>query len=148
MWQVFTKFRIENPFLKINDLLLKLKDEKFDWIVVDFHKEATSEWYWLAKFLDWKVSLVFWTHTHVQTNDEQISDKWTWLISDVWMNWAFDSIIWADFESVKNTFLTGVNVWRIKQSLDKNYIINWIYVEIWKDKKCEKIEKIRIRWKL
>lgn len=148
MWEVFTKFRIDNPFLRVNDLLLKFENEKIDWIIIDFHKEATSEWYWIANFLNWRVSLVYWTHTHVQTNDDHILDLWTWLISDIWMNGSFKWVIWATYKSVEKMFLTWILSWKIEQSLDSNYIINWIYVEIWDDKKCMKIEKIFIKNKL
>jgi calcineurin-like phosphoesterase len=40
--------------------------------MIDFHKETTSEGYGLAHFLDGRVSFVFGTHTHIQTNDELI----------------------------------------------------------------------------
>jgi calcineurin-like phosphoesterase len=42
-------------------------------IVVDMHAEATSEKVALAKWLDGKVTAVFGTHTHIQTNDARCS---------------------------------------------------------------------------
>lgn len=148
MWQVFMNHNVENPFYKVDEILEETKNENLDGIVIDFHKETTAEWYWLAFYLDWKVSFIFWTHTHIQTNDELILEKWTWLLSDVWMNWPLNSVIWADFESVKKRFLSWISKWKISQSLDKNYVVNWVFVEIWDDMKCKKIEKIRIRWKI
>ena len=148
MWEVFTKFRVDNPFIRVNELLKNIDKKEFDGIIIDFHKEASSEWYWLAKFLDSKVSLIYWTHTHVQTNDEHILDWWTWLISDIWMNGSYDSVIWADYKSVEKMFLTWILKWKIEQSLDKKYLINWIFVEIWEELRCEKIEKIKIKWVL
>ena len=41
-------------------------------ICVDVHAEATSEKVALGRFLDGDVSLIYGTHTHVQTADEQI----------------------------------------------------------------------------
>ena len=148
LWEVFINHKVINPFFKIEEILEETKNEKLDWIIIDFHKETTAEWYWLGFFLDWKVSFIFWTHTHVQTNDEIILPKWTWLLSDVWMNWPLYSVIWADFESVKKRFLTWIWKWKITQSLDNNYVVSWALVEIWDDMKCENIEKIRIRGKL
>jgi len=147
IWEVFMPHNSFNPFLKIEEILENHKDEKLDWIVLDFHAEATWEAVWMWHFLDWKASLVFWTHTHVQTNDDIILPKWTGYISDVWMNGALYSVIWAEFESVRNRFLEWVRRWKLEQCLDENYLVSWLYVEIWDDMKCTKIEKIKIKWK-
>lgn len=146
IWEVFMKFRVDNPFIRVNELLKNININELNGIIVDFHKEVTSEWYWMANFLDWRVSLIYWTHTHIQTNDEHILKWWTWLISDVWMNWSYDSVIWADYMSVEKMFLTWILKWKIEQSLDKKYIVNWLFVEIWDNMKCIKIEKINIKW--
>ncbi len=148
MWEVFMRYNVDNPFLKINKILEKTKWENFDWIIVDFHKEATAEWYWMWFYLDWKISFLFGTHTHIQTNDELILPEWTWMLSDVWMNWSLYSVIWADFDSVKKRFLTWIGRWKIKQSLDKKYVVNAVVVDIDENKKCTNIKKIRIREEL
>ena len=142
-WEVFMWQKVNNPFIVINEILNIYKEEKLDWIVIDFHKEATSEISWFTRYLDWKVSLVFWTHTHVQTNDEIILPLGTWMISDVGMCGPLDSVIWADYDSVINRFILW-NLGKKTQSLSKSYVVSWLYVELAEDKKCEKIEKIRI----
>jgi len=139
----FMKVHVLNPFLFVDDILEEFKSEKFDWIVIDFHKEVSSEWYGMAYFLEWKVSFIYGTHTHIQTNDDIILPSWTWILSDVGMSWPFPSVIWADFESLKKRFLTWVPKWKIEQSLNPNYVVNWVFVEI-EENKCIKIEKIRI----
>lgn len=146
--ETFMNFSVYNPFLKVDELLKELWEDNFDWIIVDFHKETSSEWYWMVNFLDGRVSAIYWTHTHVQTNDEMIFPSWTWFISDVWMNWPLKSIIWADYCSVKKRFLTWIGKWKIEQSLDDNYLISWLFLEVWEDRKTKVIEKIRIRGKL
>lgn len=143
LWQVFISHNVNNPFSCVKKILNDYKKEKLDWIIIDFHREATSEIYWMFKYIDWEVSLIYWTHTHVQTNDDYISKAWTWIITDVGMVWPFDSVIWADFESVKDRFLYWINKWKIIQSISKPYVISWIYVEI-DNMECKKIEKIRI----
>jgi calcineurin-like phosphoesterase len=90
------------------------------------------------------VSFIFGTHTHIQTNDERILKNGTGMICDVWMSGPLNSVIWIDFDSVKNRFLTGINKWKMEQALWKEYVVSWIFVEIWNNKKCEKLEKIRI----
>lgn len=148
IWEAFMNYKVTSPFFKIEEILKATENEKLDWIIVDFHKEATAEMYWLWFFLDWRVSFVFWTHTHIQTNDELILPKGTWILTDVWMNWPLYSVIWADYKSVEKRFLTWIWKWKIEQCLDKNYVVNGCYVEIWNNMKCEKIEKIRIRGEL
>lgn len=147
LWEVFMNHRVDNPFIKIDKILENL-DVDVDWIIVDFHKEATAEIQWLWFHLDWRVWFVFWTHTHVQTNDEIILPKWTWLISDVWMNWPLYSVIWAEFDSVRKRFLTWISRWKISQQLEKDYLINWVIVELKNDKMCNSIEKIKIKGSL
>jgi calcineurin-like phosphoesterase len=148
MGTVFMNYSMINPFHKVDEILKELWEENFDSIMIDFHKETTSEWYGLAHFLDGRVSFVFWTHTHIQTNDELILPGGTGIISDVWMNGPLYSVIWADFNSVKKRFLTGINKGKIEQQLDENYVVNWICVEVWEDRKTVSVEKIRIRGKL
>jgi len=143
-WEVFMNHKVINPFLKAREIIDEFKWENLDWIILDFHNEATAEAYWLVYYLDWDISFMFGTHTHVQTNDDIILKKWTWFISDVGMNWPLYSIIWADYESVKPRFLSWISKWKIEQSLDDTYLVSGVYVEIWADKKCDKIEKIRI----
>ena len=45
-------------------------------VIVDFHGEATSEKVAMARWLDGKVTGVFGTHTHVQTNDARSPAGW------------------------------------------------------------------------
>jgi calcineurin-like phosphoesterase len=149
--ETFTRDNVYNPFLKVDSILktFEKKWEELNWIIIDFHKEVASEWYWLQEFLDWRVSFIYWTHTHIQTNDENISEKWTGLLSDVWMIWAKKSIIWSDYWTLKKRFLTWINKWKIDQSLDKNYVMNWVIIEIDENtKKCINITKIRKFWNL
>lgn len=141
---IFLKDQVYNPFLKVDETLKDLeKTYNLDWIIVDFHRETTSEIYALSMFLDWRVSFVYWTHTHVQTNDELIFPRWTWMISDVWMSWPLYSVIWADFDVIKSRFLSWLIKWKVSQALWKDYRVNWVFIEI-QNKKCVKIEKISI----
>lgn len=148
MWTAFMNYNVENPFLKAEKIIQELWEKNFDAIIIDFHKETTAEWYGLAHFLDGQASFVFWTHTHIQTNDELILPGGTGIISDVGMSGPLYSVIWADFESVKKRFLTWISKWKIEQQLDENYVVNGICVEIWADRKCIHLEKIRVRGKL
>ncbi len=148
MWEVFMKYNVHNPFIKIEEILNQFKEEKIDAIIIDFHKEATAEGYWMLSFLDWKIGFLYGTHTHVQTNDEIISENGTWFLSDVGMIWALNSVIGADFSSVRKRFLTWIMKWKIKQKLDWEYLLNSVVVDINEEGKCENIEKIKIKGSL
>jgi len=41
--EVFMRYNVYNPFLKIDSILRKLDKESFDAIILDFHKEASAE---------------------------------------------------------------------------------------------------------
>ena len=82
-----------NPFLAVDELLEKAKEDNADIIIVDFHAEATSEKKAMGYYLDGKVSLVFGTHTHIQTADEQIFENGTAYITDLGMTGPIDSIL-------------------------------------------------------
>jgi len=142
--EVFMRYNVYNPFLKIDEILKETSDENIDAIILDFHKEASAEIDAMWFFLDWKISFVYWTHTHIQTNDEIILPKWTWKMWDVWMTGSLYSVIWADYNSVSKRFLTWITKWKIEQNLWNDYVVNWVFIEV-ENKKCVNIEKIRIR---
>ena len=81
---------IQNPFDYMEKLLGEV-DAKIK--IVDFHAEATSEKLALAHFLDGRVSLLYGTHTHVQTADERIFPQGMGYITDVGMCGARDSVL-------------------------------------------------------
>lgn len=136
---------VDNPYIKVEKILQEVDENSYDAVVVDFHKEASSEWYAMAHFLEKTPAFIFGTHTHVQTNDELIFPSWVGVIGDVGMTWPLYSVIWADFHSVRKRMLTGIQKGKIEQCLDKNYVVNGIFVEFGKDKKCVNLEKFRIR---
>ncbi len=139
--------QVYNPFLKLQEILKKYDTQTFDWIIVDFHKEYTSEIYGMALWFDGKISFAYGTHTHIQSNDELILDGGTGVMNDVGMSGSLHSVIWADLLSVKQRFFSGINKGKIEQSLDARYVVNGVYVEI-EENKTTFIEKIRIRGKL
>ena len=91
--RVFMQDFAESPFFVADKCL-----SKFDTniILVEIHGEATSEKAALAWYLDGRVSIVYGTHTHVQTADERVLPKGTGFISDVGMTGPIDSILGMD----------------------------------------------------
>lgn len=129
LWESFMNHKVENPFLKAEEILNSIPRSNYDVSIIEFHRETTAELYGMAHFLDGKSGLVYGTHTHIQTNDAHILPKGTGVIADVGMNWPYNSVIWADFESVRKRFLSGISRWKIEQQLKGPYITNAIFVE-------------------
>ena len=77
-------------------------------ILVDMHAEATSEKIAMGRFLDGRVSVVFGTHTHVQTADEKIFSQGTGYITDLGMTGPQDSVIGRRHDAIVEHFLTGM----------------------------------------
>jgi 2',3'-cyclic-nucleotide 2'-phosphodiesterase len=60
----------------------------------------------MGRFLDGRVSAVFGTHTHVQTNDACLLPGGTAVLTDVGMCGPVDSIIGMDAATIVNRFVT------------------------------------------
>ena len=95
----------ENPFLEADNIIEKIKD-KADYIIIDFHAEATAEKIALANYLDGKVNIIFGTHTHVQTADEMILPNGTAYITDIGMTGPINSVIGMDKKASIKRFVT------------------------------------------
>ena len=81
----------DNPFDCIDKILEEVSDCKIK--IVDFHAEATAEKRAMGFYLDGRVSAIFGTHTHVQTNDAQILPNGTGYITDIGMTGAIQSVL-------------------------------------------------------
>ena len=97
----------ENPFLKAKEIIKRIRNET-DIIVVDFHAEATAERIALGYYLDGEATIVFGTHTHVQTADEEILDKGTAYITDIGMTGPKKSVIGMDVDVSIKRFETAL----------------------------------------
>lgn len=112
-------------------------------IIVDFHAEATSEKIALGKHFDGKISLLYGTHTHVQTADEKILLDGTGYISDVGMTGSDNGIIGMDNESVIPKFINCLpQRFEIAKGLER---LNGIDVEIDEETgECTRIDRINL----
>lgn len=84
-----------------------------DAIIVDFHAEATSEKYGMGHVLDGRASLVFGTHTHVPTADDQILPKGTAYMTDLGMCGDYDSVIGMEKAEPILRFVTKMGAGRM-----------------------------------
>ncbi|MDD3703658.1 MAG: YmdB family metallophosphoesterase [Lentisphaerae bacterium] len=107
MGKVFMRDSAYCPFETAEDILRQIPDTVKN-IVVDFHAEASSEKIAMGYFLDGKVTVVFGTHTHVQTADAKILPNGTAYITDVGMVGCAYSVIGRTVESVVDKFRSGM----------------------------------------
>ncbi len=97
----------ENPFLVVKDIIEEIK-EAVDIIIVDFHAEATAEKIAMGYYLDGKATVVYGTHTHVQTADENILENGTAYITDIGMTGPKKSVIGMDVSASIKRFETSL----------------------------------------
>ena len=133
----------EHPFIEADNIIKGIKD-KADYIIIDFHAEATAEKIALAHYLNGDATVIFGTHTHVQTADEEILEKGTAYITDIGMTGPKKSVIGMDVEASIKRFVTTLPE-RYKVSDDKNVELEGCILEI-NDENCrtEKIYRIKM----
>jgi metallophosphoesterase (TIGR00282 family) len=78
-------------------------------VVVDVHAEASSEKMALGRFFDGTVSLLYGTHTHVQTSDEQIFAGGMAYLTDVGMTGPSEGVIGMESGPVLERFINAVS---------------------------------------
>ena len=105
MGNVFMKkcddvFEISKKFLE----KYKLKED-FDFLIVDFHGEITSEKNAIGHYFDGKATLVVGTHTHIPTNDARVLKKGTAYQTDAGMCGDYDSVIGMNKDNSLNRFM-------------------------------------------
>ena len=93
------------PFATV-DRILERERGNYDFAVMDIHAEATSEKIALARYFDGRIAIMFGTHTHVQTADEQILPNGSGYITDLGMTGPIDSIIGTEVAAVIERFRT------------------------------------------
>jgi len=105
MGNVFMKkcedaFQAAEKFIKSYEL-----KKHYDFLVVDFHGEITSEKTAIGHFFDGKATLVVGTHTHIPTNDARVLKSGTAYQTDAGMCGDYDSVIGMNKENSINRFL-------------------------------------------
>jgi len=107
MGRAFIGGALDCPFRAIDGLLAH-ELASADFRIVDFHAEATSEKVAFGLYVDGRVSVVFGTHTHVQTADEALLPQGTAYITDLGMCGPQHSVIGMDHETAITRFVSGL----------------------------------------
>jgi 2',3'-cyclic-nucleotide 2'-phosphodiesterase len=143
--RVFMPNHVEDPFRCVDEILKKYGSQS-PVVIVDMHAEATSEKYAMGWHLDGRVSVVFGTHTHVQTADERIFPAGTAYITDVGMCGSFDSVIGMEKDSVIRGFITQLP--RQFEVAQDNVVLQGVIAEIDEESgRAKAIRRLRIHWK-
>ena len=128
---------ISNPFLALDEVLAQCGGCIN---IVDFHAEASGEKRALGYYADGRVSLIFGTHTHVQTSDAQILPHGTGYITDIGMTGVIDSVLGKDVGVVVHNFAHPEDRAAVKDAAGR-HMVNGIIAEIdEKTRRCIKIE--------
>ncbi len=98
---------LDCPFQVAKREMAKLK-KRVAAVVVDMHAEATSEKMAMGHYLDGEATAVVGTHTHVQTEDEQILPRGTAYLTDIGMTGLLHGVIGVKKELAIEKFLTGM----------------------------------------
>ena len=97
------------PFATV-DRILEREGGNYDFAIMDIHAEATSEKLALARYFDGRIAVIFGTHTHVQTADEQILPNGSGYITDLGMTGPVNGIIGTEADAVIEKFRTKMPV--------------------------------------
>ena len=105
MGNVFMK-KCDDVFETAKKFMDKYKLKKdYDFLVVDFHGEITSEKNAMGHFFDGKATLVVGTHTHIPTNDARILTNGTAYQTDAGMCGDYNSVIGMNKDNSLNRFM-------------------------------------------
>ena len=110
MGNIFMK-KSDDVFETSRKFLDKYKLKKdYDFLIVDFHGEITSEKNAIGHFFDGKATLVVGTHTHIPTHDARILNNGTAYQTDAGMCGDYDSVIGMNKDNSLNRFMKKESV--------------------------------------
>ena len=104
---LYTMPQVLNPFTHAVELVDKLIADGINHIFVDFHAEVTAEKRVMMQLLKGKVSAICGTHTHIGTDDLEITDG-TFYVTDVGLTGCRDNVIGMDSRIPIQKALTGL----------------------------------------
>ena len=96
---------LASPFDTV-DRILEREDGRYDLALLDIHAEATSEKLAIGRYFDGRIQVIFGTHTHVPTADEQILPHGSGYITDLGMCGPMGGILGTEADAVIHRFRT------------------------------------------
>lgn len=105
--QAFMDAPAESPIFALERVLAAEKG-RYDLAILDLHAESTGEKFAVASRFDGEIGVIFGTHTHVQTADEQILPRGSAYITDVGMCGPRSSCLGVDPHCILGKMQTGL----------------------------------------
>ncbi len=105
--RTFMRYNVSCPFKMFDQAFEEIKAQT-PLVIVDMHAETTSEKVAFGHYVDGRASVVFGTHTHIQTADDQVLPQGTGYITDLGMTGPYDSVIGQNKEKIIQRFLTSM----------------------------------------
>lgn len=105
--RTFLNERVDDPFAGV-ETILNANIGNYDYSLVDFHAEASSEKMAFAFNFARRVSAIVGTHTHIPTCDARVIDS-TLYITDVGMTGNLDSVLGVKKEIILSLYKTALN---------------------------------------
>jgi 2',3'-cyclic-nucleotide 2'-phosphodiesterase len=128
-----------SPFAEVDALLSEMRG-KADFVLVDFHAEATSEKVAMGWHLDGRVLACVGTHTHIPTSDARVLPGGTAYISDVGMTGPRGGVIGVERDQALTRFRTQMPV-RFETSEDDPWL-NAVLIESGDDGLARSIDQL------
>ncbi len=142
--RVFMPNHVEDPFRCVDEILGE-QGKRAPVVIVDMHAEATSEKIAMGWYLDGRASLVYGTHTHVQTADDRILPGGTAYITDLGMCGPLDSVIGMERENVIEGFLSQLP--RQFEVAKENVALQGVVVDIDQETgKAREMRRLKVGW--
>lgn len=127
-----------NPFYDMDKIINESENTIH---ILDFHAEATGEKRLLAEYLDGRITAVFGTHTHVQTNDAKLLSKGTLFVTDAGMNGAYYSSLGDEISPALYRTMTGMPA-SFDVPKSGKMLVNAILFEI--DKESKQVKNFKL----
>lgn len=138
----YTMPMADNPFTMATEVVQELKYQGVKHIVLDMHAEASSEKQALFHMLKNEVSAILGTHTHVGTDDLQITEGCCY-VTDVGLTGCRDGVIGMKKEIAMQRLLTGIGGHFDVPDTCKA-LLQMVVFELDEDGRCVGAEKIKI----
>jgi metallophosphoesterase (TIGR00282 family) len=132
--------KASSPFEKIDEILSEVKKEDYDYSLVDFHADLSSEKVAMGRYLDGRVSAVVGTHTHVPTADERVLKGGTAVISDVGFVGPRESVLGVKDEIIFKVFTTGMP--QRFEIAEGDVQFNSVVIDLGEDGKAKSIKRL------
>lgn len=133
---------LDNPFIAV-EKILDAEEGRYDFALLDFHAEATSEKIAMGLNFDGRIHMIWGTHTHVQTADETVLPKGTGYITDLGMTGPVTGILGSAPEPIIERFKTHMPQ-RFSVAEGETVLCGALFSLDTSAKRCISVRRIRI----